>query len=526
MSTINEIRQAAESDLLTFIKLIAPHRVLGACHEDLINWWTREGAGDHQLTLLPRDHQKSALIAYRVAWTITRDPTSTFLYISSTSTLAEKQLYFIKEILDSKIYRRYWPEMTHKDEGKRTKWSASGIIVDHPLRKKEGIRDDTIATAGLTTGITGLHFTHAVLDDVVVKENAYTNDGREKVKGQYSLLSSIESTGTEEDATGAQEWVVGTRYHPKDLYGDLVAMEFEEFNEDGSEVIGMHPVYEVWQREVEDHGDGTGEFLWPRQQNSNGRWYGFDRKILAKKRAKYLDKMQYRAQYYNNPNDPDNARVTSDKFQYYEKEFLQQKESTWYFKDRRLNVFAAIDFAFSLTKKADSTAIVVIGIDADNNIYVLDILRFKTDSIKVYFDRILEAHVKWGFKKIRAEVNAGQQTIVKDLKQNYIKPYGLALKIDENRPSRHEGTKQERMAATLEPRYDNLAMWHYRGGNCELLEEELKLENPPHDDIKDGLTAAIDIAIPPINAYRGNHTVQNNVVTHSRFGGVAFSGRR
>jgi hypothetical protein len=26
-------------------------------------------------------------------------------------------------------------------------------------------------------------------------------------------------------------------------------------------------------------------------------------------------------------------------------------------------------------------------------------------------------------------------------------------------------TKQERIAAVLEPRYDNLGMWHYRGGN-------------------------------------------------------------
>ena len=62
-------------------------------------------------------------------------------------------------------------------------------------------------------------------------------------------------------------------------------------------------------------GDGTGEFLWPRQQSSTGKWFGFDRKILARKRAKYLDRSQYRAQYYNNPNDPDNASIGASKFQ-------------------------------------------------------------------------------------------------------------------------------------------------------------------------------------------------------------------
>lgn len=270
---LDEIRVAAEESLEVFINLVAPHRILGSVHSDICHWWTRSEANNHQLLLLPRDHQKSALVAYRVAWTITKDPTSTFLYISSTSGLAEKQLYFIKNILDSKIYRRYWPAMTNPEEGKREKWTNDEIIVDHPKRKEEGIRDATIKTAGLTTGITGLHFSHAVLDDVVVKENAYTSDGRKKVEGQYSLLASIESTGTDEHSSGAQEWVVGTRYHPKDLYNTLIEMEEEIVSEEG-EITDTIPVYEVFEQQVEDRGDGTGEFLWPRHQNKNGRWYG------------------------------------------------------------------------------------------------------------------------------------------------------------------------------------------------------------------------------------------------------------
>ena len=336
LSKKDEIRLAAESSLLTFIALVAPHRALGAIHEDVVRWWCRDERRDHQLLLLPRDHQKSALIAYRVAWALTKDPTKTFLYISSTSTLAEKQLYFIKQIFDSKIYRRYWPDMTHPDEGKREKWASNEIILDHPARKLEGIRDASIKTAGLTTGITGLHFTNSVLDDVVVKENAYTEEGRSKVRGQYSLLASIESTGTEEDATGAEEWVVGTRYDPRDLYNDLIEMEYEIYGEE-SEIERMEPVYEVFQREVEDRGDGTGEFLWPRQQNKTGRWFGFDKNILSKKRNKYLDKSQYRAQYYNNPNDPDNAFIDRSKFQYYDKQFLEQQNGNWYYKENKLN---------------------------------------------------------------------------------------------------------------------------------------------------------------------------------------------
>jgi len=514
------IKEAAESDLLTFIKLVAPHRVLGDIHESVCRWWTREEAGDHQLLLMPRDHQKSAMIAYRVAWEITRNPSTTILYISATSTLAEKQLYFIKNILESKIYRRFWPEMVAEQEGKREKWTTSEISVDHPQRKEDGVRDSTIFTAGLTTSITGLHFEIAVLDDVVVKENAYTEEGRTKVASQYSLLSSIESTGTDENATGAQEWVVGTRYHPKDLYNTLITMEHSVYDKRGEEIESKN-VYEVLQHEVEDRGDGTGEFLWPRQMNERNKWFGFDINILAKKRAKYIDKTQYRAQYYNNPNDPDNAPIDHSKFQYYDKKHLVDEGGVWFYKDQRLNVYAAIDFAFSLRKKADYTAIAVIGVNGEGDTYVLDIDRFKTDKISVYFEHLLAMYYKWGFKKMRAEVTVAQQAIVRELKESYIKKQGLPLKVDEYRPSRHEGTKEERIASILEPRYDNLAMWHYKGGNCSLLEEELTMAHPPHDDIKDALAAAIDIAVPP--RFSNNRIKkQDNIVYHSRFGGVKF----
>lgn len=520
VSRMGLVREAAECHLLDFIRLVAPHRALGSIHEELVRWWTRDDAGDHQLALLPRDHQKSALVAYRVAWTITKDPTATFLYISSTSGLAEKQLYFIKQILDSKIYRRYWPDMIHPDEGKREAWSKNEIIIDHPARKLEGIRDATIKTAGLTTGITGLHFTHAVLDDVVVKENAYSEEGRNTVRGQYSLLSSIESTGTEKDSTGAQEWVVGTRYDPRDLYNDLVEMEYEIYDDD-SEIIDMKPVYEVYQKEVEDRGDGSGEFLWPRQQNTTGRWFGFDRNILAKKRAKYLDKTQFRAQYYNNPNDPDNAFIDRSRFQYYDKKYIEEQGGSWYYKGNKLNVVAAIDFAFSIRKTADYTAIVVLGADSDNNLYILDIDRFKTEGrISEYYKHIFELHAKWGFRKLRAEVTVAQKAIVEELRTTYIPQHGLALFIDEYRPNRNEGNKEERIAALLEPRYMNGMVYHYKGGYCQVLEDELTSNHPAHDDIKDCLAAAVDVIIPPTN--RRNKAYKTNIIPiHSRFGGVA-----
>jgi len=181
----SERRKLAESDLEEFIKLVHPKRLLGNIHREVIRWWTSGNAKSHQLLLLPRDHMKSALIAYRVAWELTRDPTLRVLYISSTSNLAIKQLKFIKDILTDDTYRLYWPDMVNKEEAKREKWTEREVSLDDPRRRAESIREPSIFTAGLTSNIVGLHCDIAVLDDVVVVGNAYTEEGRGRVKDQY-----------------------------------------------------------------------------------------------------------------------------------------------------------------------------------------------------------------------------------------------------------------------------------------------------------------------------------------------------
>ena len=501
------IREQAEADFISFVRLLAPHLLLGSIHIELMIWLTRQDGKNNKLVLLPRGHLKSKLAAYLAAWWITKRPEITILYVSATSPLAEKQLYQIKLILDNTTYRRYWPEMIGTDEGKREKWAVEEICVDHPKRKREGIRDSTVKAVGITANVTGFHADKVILDDLVVPGNAYTGEGRDKVAGLYSQLASIENPD-------AEEVVVGTRYHPRDIYNDLITMKETSYTDVGDESEEEN-VYEVFERIVETDG----EFLWPRQQRADGVFYGFDQRILARIKAKYVDYAQFQSQYYNNPNAANSGGIDPLKFQYYDRKILKQEEGTWFIKDRKLNVFAAIDFAFSLKKKADHTALVTVGVDSLGNYYVLDIDRFKADRIIQYFNQIVKAQQKWGFRKIRAEVTVAQQSIVNELKESYIKPNGIALSIDEYRPNRHEGDKEERVAAILEPKYDNMQIWHYHGGNCQTLEEELVLKRPPHDDVKEALANAINISIIPRQYNRGLQGV-TKLNTHPRFGGV------
>lgn len=505
---LDELAKACEEDLYLFASTVEPHRMYGDVHRELFRWWTRPGCKDNLLCLLPRDHQKSHCMAVLTAWLITRDPSITILYISATSLLAEKQLYEIKNLLTSKIYSRLWPDMVNREEGKRTKWTTEEIIVDHPIRKAEAPRDPTVKAAGLTTNITGLHCSVACLDDIVAPVNAYTAEGRQTVENIYSQLASIQTTG-------AREYVVGTRYHPSDLYNILKDMKEAIFNDEG-DIEDYESVYEIFEKVVEEDGI----FLWPREMRSDGKGYGFNQKELERKKVKYLDRTQFYAQYYNNPNNMEDNRLDRSRFQYYDRKFLVEKDGYWFYRDKRLNVFASIDFAFSTKLKADFTAIVVVGVDLKGNIYVLDIDRFKTRKMEDYFKAILDLHHKWMFRRLRAEITVAQAAIVEYLKDR-AREMGMSLSIDEHRPTSKQGSKEERIASILEPRYENQTIWHFKGGYCGILEEELILSNPPHDDVKDALASVVEIAKGP----KGSHSIMSNVTQieyHPRFGGIRF----
>lgn len=506
-----EIKKAAEDDLFTFASLINPLREYGDIHKEVFRWLQSDSEGN-QLLLLPRAHMKSHCIAVWCAWWITRHPETTILYISATAELAEKQLYDIKNILTSSVYQRYWPDMIHPDEGRREKWAVSKIAVDHPRRKEESIRDWTVATAGLTTNTTGWHADVILADDVVVPDNAYTDEGRNRVMQAMSQMTSIRNAGGFTKACG-------TRYHPSDIYDTWKKQTMLVYDEETGEPTDEKNVWDIKEHVVEEDG----VFLWPRSVRSDGKAFGFNMNTLARIKAEYEDRTQFFAQYYNNPNDPGSARISRDKFQYYDQKFIRRKNGDWFFQDKKLNVYASVDFAFSLGKNADYTAIIVIGVDHEGMVYILDIDRFKTDKTAEYFRHIAKLHSQWEFKKLRAEVTVAQKVIVNDIK-DYIRSEGMRLTVEEFRPSRTDGSKEERIAASLEHRYDNQTVWHFRGGYTPMLEEELILARPPHDDLKDALASAVEIAVKPKQRKQAKDfgMFGENQIYNSRFGGVSY----
>jgi phage terminase large subunit-like protein len=506
-------REEAMQDLWVFAQLVNPGYIYGEIHKEVFRWlqdyelFAMDVENNNKLIMLPRGHLKSHMVATWAAWCITRQPEVTILYLSATAELAETQLYAVKNILTSKTYRRYWPEYVAPRWGDRAKWTERKIIIDHKDRAKEAIRDATIATAGLTTNTTGWHADVIIADDLVVPENAYTEDGRASVVKKASQFTSIRNAG-------GFTLACGTRYHPKDVYGIWYKQKFDIFDSDGNQ-IDRKKVWMVKEYAVEVDNI----FIWPRTMREDGKAFGFDLNQLSRIKGEYEDRTQFYAQYYNDPNDAESAPISRDKFQYADRKHLEQIGGKWSYKGVPMNVYAAVDFAYSISDAADYTAIVVVGLDAEGYYYVLDMDRFKTNKIPVVFKHIVPMHAKWEFKKLRAEVTAGQEMIVEDLK-DLIRLEGMRLSIDPHRPPPIQ-RKAERIAANLEHKYDNGSVYHFRGGYTDLLEEELVMARPAHDDLKDTLAAAVEKAVKPRGGMSRTYASKKVVRIHPRFGGVA-----
>lgn len=513
-----ELKEYFENDLWEFAQYINPHYVYGDIHRNVFRW-LQDDTEENQLLLMSRGHLKSHCVAVWAVWQITRDPTTTMVYLSAGEDLAKMQVYAIKNMLTCDNYRRLWPEMIKQDEGRREKWSAFEINVDHPVRKERGIRDSTIIVKTVRSNAVGLHCSHLVFDDIVVPQNAYTELGRKEVSQAVAQFSSIKNP---EAITKA----VGTRYHPNDIYKAFIDAKYPIWDEDTGEMIEERNLWDVKEFVLEDVGDGSGDYLWPRTKHpKTGEWHGFNRQIRDKKLAEYTsagERDHFWAQYYNNPNSTEDQKIDRAKFQYLDYGQLQIHGDRWKYKNRPLNVAAAMDVAWTDTARSDYTAIAVVGMDHEGYVYVLDLDQFKakgTDYEK-YFSRVVALHGKWKFRKMRVESNAAGKIIAQEIKDR-VRKNNSFLAVEDKAKTKHDEKKQQRQAAILEPLYINDSVFHFRGGLINEYEEQVILERPPHDDMADAVCAAIEILRPPVNLDDMDDRPSNVfVIPNKRFGGI------
>jgi len=265
----------------------------------------------------------------------------------------------------------------------------------------------------------------------------------------------------------------------------------------------------------------TGEYLWPRTVSAyDNKLYGFNAEVLATVQAQYFslnEHAQFHAQYYNDPNDPSSETVSRDSFQYYKRENVVFDDGNYLINGRKLSIVAAMDVAWTVNKSSDYTAIAVIGTDFENNIYVLDLERFKTQDYDVYYKNLIGLYNEWGFRKLFIETNAGGHLVANEMKR-LLRNNGASLVVEGKAATGNEGKKEEKHAAVLIPRVKNGSLFMFKGGLTPVAIEEIVLARPAHDDLKDVLTLAISNAMAPARP-RYVQDTKRKVKFNSRFGG-------
>jgi len=524
-TTTTDVAELLNNDCWAYARYMLPDFMFGDIHKEILTEMGKEDRGNNTpnlLTLIPRDHLKSVMLATYATWRIARNPAYTILYITADEDLGKLQMQFMQNIFDSDLFKGVYPDHFYREAGRRDKWTGMAINVDHPLRKERNIRDETIACKTIKSGKVGRHPDEIMYDDLVVPENAYTNVGRREVRSGAAQAVSLAKTNSLMTA-------VGTTYHPADQYSIWGEAEYEKFTEDG-ESLGLKPLWKTIIHKVESRDDGTGEYLWPRTFSPKLKdWFGWGRASLAKKKAEYVNNGEaaaFYAQYYMEPNDPTSYRITSDQFQYYNpgKVLYDKSSNTWSYNGKQLSIICCLDVAVTdaaskNARKADYTALAVVGVDHDGYYYILDLQQFQTDKRQVYYDEIIALYRKWKFRRVYIELENAGKLLSENLK-DMVRQDGYNIRI-EGKPAPRGISKHERHASITIPKYEQGSVYHRQGGWTTELEEQIMKERPSHDDLLDVITMALDELIIPANR-RNRWSEPEQVIqlaAHHKFGG-------
>lgn len=341
-------RYAAKNDL--FYLLVA---VLGRkdANRDWIYERCREveAAPDGYLDLWFREGYKSTVITLALTIRdILRDPEITVGIFSYSRPIAKAFLRQIKREFEANEHlRSLFPDILwenpHRDA---PKWSEDDGIV---VIRKGNPKESTVEAWGLVDGQpTSKHFQLMVYDDVVTAESVTTPEMIKKVTTAWETSRNLT---TENGKTR----YIGTRWHFADTYHEII--------ERGAAIERRHPVTV----------DGTVEgepVLWTRER-------------VAEKRRE-MGPYSFSAQLLLDP--------TADRSQGFRDEWLRYHEIPG--DANGMNKYLLVDAANEKNKKSDYTAAVIIGLNSDNNYYLLDMVRDRLN-LTERGEMVFNLHRRW-----------------------------------------------------------------------------------------------------------------------------------
>jgi hypothetical protein len=308
-----------------------------------------EAEPDGRLDLWARYHGKSSCITFAgVIQEVLCDPEIRVAIFSNTKELAHRFVDQIKEEFEGneKLLKLY-PDVLWRDQKER-KQARSWSVADGITVKRQGNpREATVEGHGVIEALpTGKHFNLLVYDDVINETNVTNPDQVKKATERMELSFSL---GV---AEGTRKWFIGTRYHFGDTYAYII--------EHG---IAKPRIYAATH-----DGSLTGKpvFL------TRDAW----------EKVKREQRSQVAAQFLQNP-------LAGE-----ENMFMTRWLIPFWVRPSLLNVYILVDPSKGRNRTSDRTAMPVVGIDVNENKYLLDGYCHRMP-LSERWERLRDLHKKW-----------------------------------------------------------------------------------------------------------------------------------
>lgn len=441
------LKKIFEKDIELYAKFFFGHHLVldtPQFHKEL--YQLLEKGGKRIAIAAPRGHAKSTIFdLIYLSWLIVHKKTKFTLLISDTYSQSTLFLETIKaEFEANERLRAFYGNLVTE------KWSEEEIVVG----------DVMVKALGANMKVRGLKYRNfrpdmVLCDDLENDEMVENKERREKLSRWFNgaLIPSLAPEG--------KVFVIGTILHYDSLLNNLInEKRYPDWNK---------KIY----RAVMD-----GRALWPEHLNLQQ---------LEDIKQNYMREGQGFLFYQEYMNDPVSDEFR--KFKFEKIKFFDPKEQ----EGKQLNVYMAVDRAYSMEKTADFTGIVIVGVDSDNRWYILDAERFKGNE-KSLIEKLFD------LKKFYSPLKVGIE------QRSYL--YTLKPTLDEEMRRRNEffnveelkdlGKSKALRIEALLPRYEASGMF-FKKGQDDLIDELTTFPRGQYDDLIDALAYITTMAAVPYN---------------------------
>jgi len=482
----DKVLSLAYNDLVYFGRAFLPADFLNKSsspdfHSEVSKKLISTKPGARICNILPRGFGKSILAKAAILHKICFSPKGDRQFIAW---VAEEQgqaidhLKYIKSHLEyNESIRYYFGNLAGDSVGNR--WTEKDIV---------SAKGDRIIAKGTSQRLRGrteidVRYTGIVLDDFESELNTKTPERRDEIKKW--IVSTVYPALEESPGREGWIWLCGTIVH----YDSFLQMIWDGYQLANREERD-YPWDVTFYRAIQDSKP-----IWPEQ---------FPISKLDSKKIEFIEAglvNKFAQEYMNDARDLSSASFKTDRIKYHSGVFKSSNNFAYLVEHDNaipIHVYIGVDIAATATQRSDFQVIMVIGIDANKNRYVLEYYRERIPTFDLP-EKIISISKKYSpVRRVTIETVAAQEMVRDMVERMAISDRRLIPGIFKGVKPPPGIKKADRLETSLGPIVNNKKLY-IRREMTELVDEMFEHPVPKHDDLMDGLYYADYYAKAPIS---------------------------